>query len=72
MADPAIGEAGRLDTALVMLRFKNGAIGTIDNCRKAAFGYDQRVEILGSEGKIATREPLCQPGGGQHRKICLQ
>lgn len=52
--DPAIGEAGDLDTALVLMRFKNGVIGTIDNCRKAPYGYDQRVEILGSEGKIAT------------------
>ncbi len=54
LADPAIGEAGDLDTAVVVLRFKSGAIGTIDNSRKAVFGYDQRVEILGSEGKIAT------------------
>jgi myo-inositol 2-dehydrogenase/D-chiro-inositol 1-dehydrogenase len=54
MADPAIGEAGDVDTALVVLRFQSGAIGTIDNSRKASFGYDQRVEILGSKGKIAT------------------
>jgi len=54
MVDPAIGEAGDLDTAVVVLHFKGGAIGTIDNSRKAVFGYDQRVEILGSEGKIAT------------------
>ena len=40
--------------AIVTLRFKNGAIGTIDNSRKAVFGYDQRVEILGTKGKIAT------------------
>jgi myo-inositol 2-dehydrogenase/D-chiro-inositol 1-dehydrogenase len=54
MVDPAIGEAGDLDTALIVLRFRNGTIGTIDNSRKAPYGYDQRVEILGSEGKIAT------------------
>ena len=54
LADPEIGEAGDLDTALVVLRFKSGAIGTIDNSRKAVFGYDQRVEILGTKGKIAT------------------
>ena len=54
MADPEIGEAGDLDTAVVVLRFKKGTIGTIDNSRKAVFGYDQRVEILGSKGKIAT------------------
>jgi myo-inositol 2-dehydrogenase / D-chiro-inositol 1-dehydrogenase len=52
MVDPEIGEAGDLDTALMVLRFRNGVIGTIDNSRRAVYGYDQRVEILGSEGKI--------------------
>jgi myo-inositol 2-dehydrogenase/D-chiro-inositol 1-dehydrogenase len=52
--DPEIGKAGDVDTALIVLRFKNGVIGTIDNSRKAIYGYDQRVEILGSEGAIAT------------------
>ena len=59
MVDPEIGLAGDLDTALVVLRFRNGVIGTIDNSRKAAYGYDQRVEILGSKGKIATEN--CYP-----------
>jgi myo-inositol 2-dehydrogenase / D-chiro-inositol 1-dehydrogenase len=54
MVDPEIGRAGDLDTALIVLRFKNGVIGTIDNSRQAAYGYDQRVEILGSAGSIAT------------------
>jgi myo-inositol 2-dehydrogenase/D-chiro-inositol 1-dehydrogenase len=54
MVDPKIGEAGDLDTALIVLRFRNGVIGTIDNSRQAAYGYDQRVEILGSKGKITT------------------
>jgi myo-inositol 2-dehydrogenase/D-chiro-inositol 1-dehydrogenase len=54
MVDPEIGEAGDLDTALMVLRFKNGVIGTIDNSRKAVYGYDQRVEILGSKGAIST------------------
>ena len=52
--DPAIGRAGDVDTAVIVLRFSNGVIGTIDNSRKAVYGYDQRVEILGSEGSIAT------------------
>lgn len=59
MVDPQIGEAGDLDTAIVLLRFRNGVIGTIDNSRQAAYGYDQRVEILGSAGKIATEN--CYP-----------
>jgi myo-inositol 2-dehydrogenase/D-chiro-inositol 1-dehydrogenase len=52
--DPAIGAAGDLDTVLVVLKFANGAIGTIDNSRRAAYGYDQRVEVLGSTGAIST------------------
>lgn len=48
--DPEIGEAGDVDTAVVTLKFENGAIGIIDNSRKAVYGYDQRVEVFGSEG----------------------
>jgi myo-inositol 2-dehydrogenase/D-chiro-inositol 1-dehydrogenase len=54
MVDPAIGEAGDLDTVLVVLKFDNGVIGTIDNSRKAVYGYDQRVEVFGSGGAIST------------------
>lgn len=54
MVDPKIGEEGDLDTALVTLRFRNGALGTIDNSRRSSYGYDQRVELFGSKGKIAT------------------
>lgn len=50
MVDPGIGQAGDVDTAIIMLRFANGAIGTIDNSRKAIYGYDQRVEVFGSGG----------------------
>ncbi len=51
--DPAIGEAGDVDTAIVTLRFANGVLGTIDNSRKAVYGYDQRVEVFGSKGMVA-------------------
>lgn len=54
LVDPAIGEAGDVDTAVTVLRFRSGVIGTIDNSRQAAYGYDQRVEVLGSKGSIAT------------------
>lgn len=54
MVDPAIGAAGDVDTALIVLRFANGVIGSIDNSRKAVYGYDQRVEVFGSEGSIQT------------------
>ncbi len=54
MDDPAIGEAGDVDTAFILLQFSNGVIGTISNSRRAAYGYDQRVELLGSAGVIST------------------
>ena len=68
MVDPEIGAAGDLDTALIVLRFKNGVIATIDNSRQAAYGYDQRVEILGSAGQDRDRQLLPQPGRRQHRE----
>jgi myo-inositol 2-dehydrogenase/D-chiro-inositol 1-dehydrogenase len=52
--DPAVRAAGGLDTAIVLLQFANGVIGTIDNSRRALYGYDQRVELLGSAGAIRT------------------
>ena len=51
--DEAIGEAGDVDTALIALKFKNGAIGVIDNCRKACYGYDQRLEVFGMGGQAS-------------------
>ncbi len=48
--DTKIGDLGDIDTAIITLKFRNGALGSIDNSRKAVYGYDQRVEILGSEG----------------------
>lgn len=50
LVDPAIGEAGDVDTAVINLRFENGALGVIDNSRRAAYGYDQRIEVFGSNG----------------------
>lgn len=47
---PEIAAENDVDTALVTLRFKNGALGVIDNSRQAVYGYDQRVEVFGSEG----------------------
>jgi len=50
LVDPAIGEAGDVDTAVVVLTHENGATTVIDNSRKAVYGYDQRVEAFGSGG----------------------
>lgn len=52
LVNPDIGKAGDIDTAIITLKFENGAIGVIDNSRKAAYGYDQRVEVFGSKGCI--------------------
>jgi myo-inositol 2-dehydrogenase/D-chiro-inositol 1-dehydrogenase len=41
---------GDVDTAVVTLQFSNGVIGAIDNCRSSTYGYDQRLEVHGSEG----------------------
>ena len=53
LVDPEIGKAGDVDTAVVTLKFANGAIGVIDNSREAAYGYDQRAEVFGSKGMVA-------------------
>jgi myo-inositol 2-dehydrogenase/D-chiro-inositol 1-dehydrogenase len=58
MVDPAIGDAGDIDTAVITLRFENGAIGTIDNSRQAVYGYDQRVEVFGSGGMVTAGNNL--------------
>ena len=53
LVDPAIGEAGDVDTAVITLQMENGAIAVIDNCRRASYGYDQRAEVFGSDGMAA-------------------
>ncbi|MFX1445185.1 MAG: inositol 2-dehydrogenase [Promethearchaeota archaeon] len=52
LIDPEIGNAGDIDTAVAILKFKNGALGIIDNTRQAVYGYDQRVEVFGSKGCV--------------------
>lgn len=53
LVDPEIGKAGDVDTCVITLRFKNGALGVIENSRQAVYGYDQRVEAFGSKGSIS-------------------
>jgi myo-inositol 2-dehydrogenase / D-chiro-inositol 1-dehydrogenase len=52
--DPALAEAGDIDTHVTLLRFANGVIGTVDNSRQAVYGYDQRAEVFGSGGAVQT------------------
>lgn len=50
LCDEMFARANDVDTAVVMLRFANGALGVIDNSRRSGFGHDQRVEVMGSNG----------------------
>ncbi len=54
LVDPAIGEQGDVDTAIITMKMTNGALCVIDNSRRAAYGYDQRAEVFGSKGMVAT------------------
>lgn len=56
--DKKVGEAGDIDTALTTLTFEDGTYAVIDNSRKAAYGYDQRLEIFGNEGMIQVENNL--------------
>lgn len=60
--DPAFGQAGDLDTAVVVLRHEDGTLTTIDNSRRAVYGYDQRVEAFGSAGMAASGNPPAHTG----------
>lgn len=52
LVDPAIGKAGDVDTAIVVLELDNGAKAVITNSRRASYGYDQRAEVHGSKGCV--------------------
>lgn len=52
LVDPAIGEAGDVDSAHVTLKTASGKLCHINNSRRAVYGYDQRIEALGSEGML--------------------
>jgi len=57
LVGPEIGEMGDVVTAVVTLRFESGALGVITNCRKATYGYDQRIEVLGEKGALFAENP---------------
>jgi len=58
IVDPDIGAAGDFDTAVVTLSYADGRIAVIKNSRRAVYGYDQRVELLGSEGLLQAQNML--------------
>jgi myo-inositol 2-dehydrogenase / D-chiro-inositol 1-dehydrogenase len=53
LVHPAIGQAGDVDTAAVMMKTASGKIAQISNSRRATYGYDQRIEVHGSRGLLA-------------------
>jgi myo-inositol 2-dehydrogenase/D-chiro-inositol 1-dehydrogenase len=58
MIDPRIEKYGDVDTAIVMLKFENGAIGVIENSRAARYGYDQRTEVHCDKGCVQVANDL--------------
>ena len=58
LVDPAIGEAGDVDTAGVMLKTASGKICQISNSRRASYGYDQRIEVHGAKGMLRAENHL--------------
>jgi len=55
LTDPKIGELGDFDSVNVILRTASGRQCVITNSRRAAYGYDQRIEVLGSKGMVSAR-----------------
>jgi myo-inositol 2-dehydrogenase/D-chiro-inositol 1-dehydrogenase len=52
LVDPAIGAAGDIDTAMIVMRTASGRQCHINNSRRASYGYDQRVEVHGAKGRL--------------------
>ena len=52
LTDPAIAQVGDIDSTAVTIRTKKGRLAQINTSRRAAYGYDQRFEVLGSEGML--------------------
>ncbi len=55
LVDPTIGEAGDVDTSMLILKMPGGALCHIDNSRRTTYGYDERIEVFGSEGMVQSR-----------------
>jgi myo-inositol 2-dehydrogenase/D-chiro-inositol 1-dehydrogenase len=60
--EPEIEEAGDLDTVVVTLRHTDRTLTTIDNSRRAAYGFDQRLEAFGSSGMAVSANPYAHLG----------
>ena len=68
LVDPAIGAAGDVDTAMVMLRTASGQLCQIANSRRCSFGYDQRIEAFGSQGMVRADNHTATSVDGRRRR----
>ncbi|PHZ86688.1 inositol 2-dehydrogenase [Paremcibacter congregatus] len=59
LVDPAIGDAGDIDSAKITLKTASGKLCSISNSRRAVYGYDQRIEAFGSKGLVKADNILC-------------
>jgi inositol 2-dehydrogenase len=57
VSDPRFAELGDIDTAVVVLRFENGALGVIDNSRAAGYGYECSTEVMGRKATVRIDHP---------------
>jgi myo-inositol 2-dehydrogenase/D-chiro-inositol 1-dehydrogenase len=53
LVDPAVGRLGDIDSAMIVMRTASGRLCHINNSRRAAYGYDQRIEVHGSKGRLS-------------------
>ncbi|KTC91178.1 inositol 2-dehydrogenase [Fluoribacter dumoffii] len=58
LINPDFAALDDIDTAIIQMRFANGALGVIDNSRQAVYGYDQRIEVFGKEGMLLANNQL--------------
>jgi myo-inositol 2-dehydrogenase / D-chiro-inositol 1-dehydrogenase len=61
LIEPGFAEAGDVDTSIALLRFQNGAIGSVEASRRTTWGYDIRTEVAGSLAKLVVEAPQKTP-----------
>ncbi|MGA2826910.1 MAG: Gfo/Idh/MocA family oxidoreductase [Streptosporangiaceae bacterium] len=72
LSDPGFADIGDIDTAVVVLRFENGALGVIDNSRAAGYGYECSTEVMGRNATVRIDHPQYRnyewrtPGAASH------
>ena len=52
LVDQAFTDAGDIDSAMITLRARSGALVSINNTRRCVYGYDQRLEVFGAKGML--------------------